>query len=79
MNLISPDGSRDDLFLSNYAGINISDRLKRLPGVVDVSIFGERRYSMRVWLDPDKLATLGVSAQDARAFRRSSSGLPTPG
>jgi len=70
VNLISPDGSRDDLFLSNYAGINISDRLKRLPGVGDVSIFGERRYSMRVWLDPDKLATLGVSAQDVIAVLR---------
>jgi hydrophobe/amphiphile efflux-1 (HAE1) family protein len=64
VSLISPDRSRDDIFLSNYADINISDRLKRLPGVGDVAIFGERRYSMRVWLDPSKLATLGVSAQD---------------
>ena len=64
VNLISPDGSRDDLFLANYAGINISDRLKRLPGVGDVNIFGDRRYSMRVWLDPDKLAKLAVSAQE---------------
>jgi hydrophobe/amphiphile efflux-1 (HAE1) family protein len=64
VSLISPDRSRDDIFLSNYADINISDRLKRLPGVGDVAIFGERRYSMRVWLDPNKLATLGVSAQD---------------
>ena len=64
VSLISPDHSRDDLYLANYAGINISDRLKRLPGVGDVTIFGERRYSMRVWLDPDKLAKLGVSAQD---------------
>jgi len=64
VNLISPDGSRDDVFLSNYAGINISDRIKRLPGVGDVNLFGERRYSMRVWLDPDKLAKLGVTSQD---------------
>ncbi len=64
VNLISPDKSRDDLFLANYAGINLSDRFKRLPGVGDVNIFGERRYSMRIWLDPDKLAKLGVSAQD---------------
>ncbi|MGH9884531.1 MAG: efflux RND transporter permease subunit, partial [bacterium] len=70
VSLISPDGSRDDLFLSNYAGINIADRLKRLPGVGDVSTFGERRYSMRVWLNPDKLATLGVSAQDVIAALR---------
>jgi hydrophobe/amphiphile efflux-1 (HAE1) family protein len=64
VNLISPDRSRDDIFLSNYAGINVSDRLKRLSGVGDVTVQGERRYSMRIWLDPDKLAKLGVSAQD---------------
>ena len=70
VSLISPDRSRDDVFLSNYAGINISDRLKRLPGVGDVIVFGERRYSMRVWLDPDKLAKLGVSAQDVLSVLR---------
>jgi len=70
VSLISPDRSRDDLFLANYAGINISDRMKRLPGVGDVTIMGERRYSMRVWLDPDKLAKLGVSAQDVIAALR---------
>jgi len=70
VNLISPDGSRDDLYLANYAGINISDRLKRLPGVGDVNLFGERLYSMRVWLDPDKLAKLSVSAQDVIAAVR---------
>ena len=64
VNLISPDGSRDDVFLSNWADINISDRVKRLNGVGDVVLFGERRYSMRVWLDPDKLAKLGVTSQD---------------
>jgi hydrophobe/amphiphile efflux-1 (HAE1) family protein len=70
VNLISPDGSRNDLFLANWADINISDRLKRLPGVGDVSIFGDRRYSMRIWLDPDKLAKLGVSAQEVIAALR---------
>ncbi len=70
VNLISPDGSRDDVFLSNYAAINIADRLKRLAGVGDIILFGERRYSMRVWLDPDKLAALGVSAQDVIAALR---------
>ena len=70
VNLISPDNSRDDVYLSNYAGINISDRLKRLTGVGDVATFGERRYSMRVWLDPDKLANLGVTAQDVVASLR---------
>lgn len=70
VSLTSPDGSRDDLFLANYAGINVSDRLKRLPGVGDVTIFGDRRYSMRVWLDPDKLAKLSVSAQEVIAVLR---------
>ena len=64
VNLISPDGSRDNLFLSNYAGINVTDRLKRLPGVGQVTQFGERRYSMRVWLLPAQLAKLGINAQD---------------
>jgi hydrophobe/amphiphile efflux-1 (HAE1) family protein len=64
VNLISPDQSRDELFLSNYAAINLVDRLKRLDGVGDVSILGERKYSMRIWLDPDKLASAGLSAND---------------
>ncbi len=50
-NLYSPDNSRDELFLSNYASINIVDVLKRIPGVGDVQIFGERKYSMRFWID----------------------------
>ena len=70
VSLISPDNSRDDVYLSNYAAINISDRLKRLPGVGDVNMFGERRYSMRIWLDPSKLAKLSVSAQDVIAALR---------
>ena len=52
--------------LSNYAYLQIVDQLKRLPGVGDVQMFGERRYSMRVWLDPDKLANLGVTAVDVQ-------------
>ena len=63
-NLLSPDGSRDALFLSNYALINVLDALKRVPGVGDVSIFGERRYAMRIWLDPERLAKLGLTAAD---------------
>lgn len=64
VNLISPDGSRDDLFLSNYIDIHISDVLKRIPGVGNLTIWGEREYSMRVWLDPDKLASLGITTTD---------------
>src|ERR1700753_1748983 len=54
VNLTSPERSVDPVALSNYAYLQIVDPLKRLPGVGDVQIFGERRYSMRVWLDPDK-------------------------
>ena len=66
VNLISPDGSVDPVALSNYAYLQVVDPLKRLPGVGDVQIFGERRYSMRVWLDPDRLANLGVTAVDVQ-------------
>src|ERR1700739_1424847 len=66
VNLISPDRSVDSVTLSNYAYLQILDQLKRLPGVGDVQMFGERRYSMRVWLDPDKLANLGVTAVDVQ-------------
>src|ERR1700676_4785265 len=66
VNLTSPDGSADPVALSNYAYLQIVDPLKRLPGVGDVHIFGERRYSMRVWLDPDKLSNLGITAVDVQ-------------
>ena len=64
VNLFSPDESRDTLYLSNYALINIVDALKRVPGVGDVSLPGERRYAMRIWLDPQKLAKLGLTSGD---------------
>ena len=66
VNLTSPDRSVDPIALSNYATLQIVDPLKRLTGVGDVQIFGERRYSMRVWLDPDRLANLGVTAVDVQ-------------
>ena len=64
--LYSPDDSVDLVNISNYAYLQLVDPLKRLPGVGDVIIFGERRYSMRVWLDPDKLAKLGITATDVQ-------------
>ncbi len=67
VNLTSPDGSVDPVALSNFAYLQILDPLKRLPGVGDVQIFGERRYSMRVWLNPDRLAELGITATDVQA------------
>jgi hydrophobe/amphiphile efflux-1 (HAE1) family protein len=69
-NLLSPDGSRDALFLSNYALINVLDAIKRLPGIGEVLIFGERRYAMRIWLDPERLAKLGLTASDVIAAVR---------
>src|SRR3954453_2077567 len=66
INIYSPDGSVDPVTLSNYAYLQVVDPLKRVPGVGDVQIFGERRYSMRIWLDPDKLAKLGITAVDVQ-------------
>jgi HAE1 family hydrophobic/amphiphilic exporter-1 len=66
VSLTSPDGSVDPVALSNYAYLQVVDPLKRLEGVGDVQIFGERRYSMRIWLDPDKLANLGITAVDVQ-------------
>ena len=67
VHLISPDGSRDELFLSNYIGIQIYQTLQRIPGVGNLTIWGEREYSMRVWLNPDKLASLGLTTNDVAA------------
>ncbi|MCC3246402.1 efflux RND transporter permease subunit [Methylocystis sp. WRRC1] len=60
----SPDGSKDALFLSNYATINALDRLARVPGVGEALLFGPLDYSMRLWLDIDRLSSLGLTAAD---------------
>jgi multidrug efflux pump subunit AcrB len=67
VNLISPDDRYDNTFLSNYATIYIKDELGRLPGVAGITYLGQRDYSLRVWLDPEKLAALGLSAADVVA------------
>src|SRR5271169_5396395 len=64
VNLISPDNRYDSIFLSNYATIYIKDELGRLPGVAGITYLGQRDYSLRAWLDPDKLAALNLSAMD---------------
>jgi len=64
VNLISPDNSRDQLFLSNYATIQVKDVLARLQGVGDVTFLGARDYAMRIWLDPEQLATRNMTAGD---------------
>ena len=64
VNLISPDGRYDKLYIDNYAYLQVKDALARVPGVGLVTIFGARDYSMRVWLDPDKVAAHGLTAKD---------------
>ena len=63
-------GEYDSLFLSNYLDVYVRDALKRVPGVSDVMIFGERKYSMRLWLDPDRLAARDITAGDVVAALR---------
>ena len=60
----SPDDRYDPLFMSNYLDVYVKDTLKRVPGVADVVIFGERKYSMRLWLDPVRMASRGLTASD---------------
>jgi HAE1 family hydrophobic/amphiphilic exporter-1 len=62
--LTSPDSKYDSLFLSNYATINLKDELARLPGVGNVTVFGAGQYSMRIWLDPNKLQVRNLMPQD---------------
>ena len=64
VNLFSPDGTRDNLYLSNYATIQLKDELSRLPGVGDITYLGQRDYSMRLWLDPEKMASRNLTASD---------------
>src|SRR6202161_472265 len=70
VHLYSPDGSRDTLYLSNYATLHVKDALARLPGVGDVQLFGSRDYAMRIWLDPDKVAAYNLDASEVLAALR---------
>ena len=67
---VSPKGTRDRSFLSNYVSRNVTDALVRIDGVSDVFIFGEFEYSMRIWLDPDRLTARGMTADDVIAAIR---------
>ncbi|WP_131114240.1 efflux RND transporter permease subunit [Lichenihabitans psoromatis] len=64
VHMLSPDNTFDQLYVSNYARNNVRDELLRLNGVGDLTIFGERQYSLRVWLDPDKLSAFGMTSGD---------------
>ncbi len=68
--MLSPDDSFDQLYISNYALLQVRDELLRLDGIGDIQIFGARDYSMRLWLDPDKIAHLGLTAADVIAAIR---------
>jgi HAE1 family hydrophobic/amphiphilic exporter-1 len=64
VHMLSPDETYDQLYVSNYARSRVRDILLRLDGVGDLIIFGEREYSLRIWLDPDKLTAYGMTAAD---------------
>ena len=64
VNLVSPKGSYDNIFLANYAYINLNDQLTRVPGIASVTVFGAGQYAMRCWVKPDRLAKLGVTVPE---------------
>lgn len=64
VNFFSPDGRYDDIYMSNYATIHVKDELFRLEGIGDITYMGQRDYSIRVWLDPQKLSSLGMTVQE---------------
>jgi HAE1 family hydrophobic/amphiphilic exporter-1/multidrug efflux pump len=70
MTLDSPDGRYDELFVSNYATLNVLDELRRIPGIGDIQVFGARDYSIRIWLRPDRLAEFGLTPGDVAAAVR---------
>ncbi|MDR6954365.1 hydrophobe/amphiphile efflux-1 (HAE1) family protein [Ancylobacter sp. 3268] len=64
VSLFSPDDTRDSLFISNYANLQIKDQLQRVPGVGSITVFGSRDYAMQIWLDPQKLQALNLAPTD---------------
>ncbi|MGQ0534175.1 MAG: efflux RND transporter permease subunit [Caulobacteraceae bacterium] len=70
VHMLSPDERYDQVYVSNYTTLNVRDRLARIEGVGDAQVFGARDYSMRIWLDPEKIASRGLSASDVLAGLR---------
>ncbi|PYX38928.1 MAG: hydrophobe/amphiphile efflux-1 family RND transporter, partial [Acidobacteria bacterium] len=64
INLYSPKGTYDNIFLANYSYVNLNDQLTRVPGIASVTVFGAGQYAMRCWVKPDKLAKLGVTVPE---------------
>ena len=79
VSLLSPDGRYDSLYLSNYATINLVNELSRVPGVGNVNVLGVGKYSMRIWLDPMKLYTFGLTPNDVINVVKSQSQSVTAG
>src|ERR1700761_6363613 len=70
VSLYSPDNSRDSLYLRNYLTLHVKDELSRIPGIGDVGLYGSGDYAMRIWLDPNRLASRGLTASDVIAAMR---------
>ncbi|WP_165224978.1 efflux RND transporter permease subunit [Aquisphaera insulae] len=79
MAIFSPDGRYDDIYLSNYAMVNLRDEILRVPGVSDINFIGQRDYSIRAWLDPQKLAARNMTAMDVAAAVRQQNLAAAPG
>ena len=79
VSLFSPNETYDSIFLSNYASINLQDTLARTPGVAQVTNLGARDYSMRVWLQPDRMTSLGLTATDVISAIRNQNIQAAPG
>lgn len=77
--MYSPDGRYDEVYLHNYMQVNVADELKRVPGVGDVSVFGQMDYAMRVWIQPDKLAKYNLSVSDIAAAIQEQNSQFSPG
>ncbi len=76
---LSPDGTMDDLTISNYVTLNVLDRIKRIPGTTNVQIFGAKDYAMRIWLKPDRMQQLGVSVGEITSAINSQNAQFAPG
>src|SRR3546814_5574039 len=77
VHLTSPSGKYDTLYLRNYARLHVKDALSRITGVGDAQVFGGGDYAMRAWLDPDKIASRGLTASDVvRAMREQNVQVP---
>jgi len=70
IHMLSPDGSRDPVYISNYAILQVQDALRRVDGVGNVRLFGAREYSMRIWLDPERIAAVGMTPDEVVAALR---------